>query len=99
MSLLELFGQLNLLPIINIEKLIHEILYNLDLPPDIIEVNKLAQLIQASQSTELQHQQKLAELLTLLSKFSKHPSMEDIDMPKLLSELTGVPIPEKKNEE
>jgi len=99
MSLLELFGQLNLLPILNIEKFIHEILYNLDLPPDIIEVNKLAQLIQASQSTELQHQQKLTELLTLLSKFSKHPSMEDIDMPKLLSELTGIPIPEKKNEE
>jgi hypothetical protein len=98
MSLLELFGQLNLLPILNIEKLIHEILYSLDLPPDIVEVNKLAQLLQAIQPAQLQQQQKIHELLALISKLSKHPSMENIDIPKLLSELTGIQIPEKKTE-
>jgi hypothetical protein len=96
MSLLELFGQLNLLPILNIEKLIHEILYILDLPPDIIEVNKLAQLIQTLQPAQLTQQQKINELITLISKLSKHPSMENIDIPKLLSELTGLQIPEKQ---
>ena len=96
MSLLELFGQLNLLPILNIEKLIHEILYILDLPPDIIEVNKLAQLIQTLQPAQLTQQQKINELLALITKLSKHPSMENIDIPKLLSELTGLQIPEKQ---
>lgn len=99
MSLLELFGQLGLLPILNIEKLIHEILYNLDLPPDIIEVNKLAQLLQASQTTNLQQQQQIADLLSLISKLAKHPSMENIDLPQLLTQLTGIPIPQKTDEE
>jgi hypothetical protein len=99
MSLLELFGQLGLLPILNIEKLIHEILYILDLPPDIIEVNKLAQLLQTYYSTNLQQQQQITELLALIAKLAKHPSMENIDMPTLLSQLTGIPIPQKDHEE
>jgi hypothetical protein len=99
MSLLELFGQLGLLPILNLEKLIHEILYNLDLPPDIIEVNKLAQLLQAYHSSNLQQQEQINQLLTLIAKLSKHPSMENIDLPQLLSQLTGIPIPQKDHEE
>ncbi|DAD54626.1 TPA: portal protein [Aquificae Conch Spring virus] len=101
MTLLELFGQLGLLPILNIEKLIHEILYNLDLPPDIIQVNKLAQLIQAYQTTQLQQEQQeqIVELLKLIPKLIKHPSMENVDIPQLLTQLTGIQIPQKPYEE
>ena len=101
MTLLELFGQLGLLPILNIEKLIHEILYNLDLPPDIIQVNKLAQLIQAYQTAQLQQEQQeqIVELLKLIPKLIKHPSMENVDIPQLLTQLTGIQIPQKPYEE
>ena len=97
LALIELFGQLGILSILRLDKLIYELLYNLDLPTDLIQPDQLAQLLVNIQTAP--QQQQITQFLTLLTKLSKHPSMENIDLPKLLSELTGINIPVQKYEE